>query len=266
MVEFGGGRREFVGVGNLNGKRVLVTGAGQGLGYSIAEQLIDAGANVAVHYFSSGAGAKELKALAEKKKVAVALFQADLTQESEARALPGRAAEALGGLDVLINNAGDMVQRRFLDAIDTAFWNRVFAVNMTSMMWVTQAAVPFLAKAGQSSIVNLSSLAGRRAGGAGAVAYASAKGAILTFTRGLALELAPKGIRVNAVAPGLILGTRFHATHTSEAVTRELTTQIPLGRAGTPGDVARAVVYLASEFDGFITGATLDINGGVYAA
>jgi 3-oxoacyl-[acyl-carrier protein] reductase len=266
MFEIRGGRGKFAGMGNLTGKRVLVTGAGQGLGYAIAEHLIDAGANVAAHYFSSGAGAKDLKARAEKKKLAVAIFQADLTQEREALALPGLAAESLGGLDVLINNAGDMVQRRFLDAMDTAFWNRVFAINMTSMMWVTQASVPFLAKAGQSSIVNLSSLAGRRAGGAGAVAYASAKGAIVTFTRGLSMELASKGIRVNAVAPGLILGTRFHATHTSEAVTRDLTAQIPLGRAGTPGDVARAVVYLASEYDGFITGATLDINGGVYAA
>jgi 3-oxoacyl-[acyl-carrier protein] reductase len=88
----------------------------------------------------------------------------------------------------------------------------------------------------------------------------------LTFTRGLALELAPKGIRVNSVAPGLILGTRFHATHTGEAAVDEMTRQIPLGRAGTPADVARAVLFLASEFDGFITGATLDINGGVYAA
>jgi 3-oxoacyl-[acyl-carrier protein] reductase len=253
-------------MGNLNGKRVLVTGAGQGLGHSIAEHLIEAGANVAAHYFSSKDGAQELKALGDSKNRNVSLFQADLTRENEARALPGLAAEALGGLDVLINNAGDLVQRRPLDAMDTAYWERVFTINMTSMMWVTQAAVPFLAKAGQSSIVNLSSLAGRRAGGAGAVAYASAKGAILTFTRGLALELASKGIRVNAVAPGLIVGTRFHATHTGDAIVRELTSGIPLGRAGVPGDVARAVVYLASEFDGFITAATLDINGGVYAA
>jgi 3-oxoacyl-[acyl-carrier protein] reductase len=253
-------------MGNLNGKRVLVTGAGQGLGYSIAEHLLEAGANVAVHYFSSRAGATELASLAEKKNRGVSVFQADLTQESEARALPGLAAAALGGLDILINNAGDLVQRRFLDAIDTAYWDRVFAINLTSMMWVTQAAVPFLAKAGQSSIVNLSSVAGRKGGGPGSLAYACTKGAILTFTRTLSMELASKGIRVNAVAPGLIVGTRFHATHTSEAAVRDITSQIPVGRAGTPADVARAVVYLASEFDGFITGATLDINGGVYAA
>jgi 3-oxoacyl-[acyl-carrier protein] reductase len=251
---------------HLNGKRALVTGAGQGLGYAIAEHLLEAGADVAVHYFSSQAGANEIKALGEKKNRRVPLFRADLTEEKEARALPGLAASALGGLDILINNAGDLVQRRSLESIDAEYWNRVFAINLTSVMWVTQAAVPFLAKAGQSSIVNLSSLAGRKGGGVGSLAYASSKGAILTLTRALALELAPKGIRVNAVAPGLIDGTRFHATHTGEAAVRDMARQIPLGRAGAPADVARAVLFLASEFDGFITGATLDINGGVYTA
>jgi 3-oxoacyl-[acyl-carrier protein] reductase len=252
-------------MGNVNGKRVLVTGGGQGLGYAIAAHLLEAGADVAVHYFSSQAGA-EIKSLGEEKNRRVCLLQADLTQEKEALALPGLAAGALGGLDILINNAGDMVQRRPLESMDAEFWNRVFAINLTSLLWVTQAAVPFLAKAGQSSIVNLSSLAGRKGGGPGSLAYATTKGAILTLTRALALELAPKGIRVNAVAPGLIAGTRFHATHTGDAAVREMTRQIPLGRAGMPADVARAVLYFASEFDGFITGATLDINGGVYSA
>ena len=253
-------------MGNVNGKRVLVTGGGQGLGYAIAQHLLEAGAEVALHYFSSQAGANDIKSLGEKKNRRVCLFQADLTQEKEAHALPGLAAGALGGLDILINNAGDMVQRRALESIDADYWNRVFAVNLTSLMWVTRAAVPFLVQAGQSSIVNLSSLAGRKGGGPGSLAYATTKGAILSFTRTLALELASKGIRINAVAPGLILGTRFHATHTSDAAVRDMTRQIPLGRAGSPDDVARAVLYLASEFDGFITGATLDINGGVYAA
>jgi 3-oxoacyl-[acyl-carrier protein] reductase len=253
-------------MGNLNGKRVLVTGAGQGLGQSIAEHFLEAGANVAAHYYSSEEGAKEIKLLGEKKVRVVALFQADLTKEAEASALPRRAAEALGGLDILINNAGDMVQRRPLEAMDTAYWERVFAVNLTSLMWVTQAAVPLLTKSSQSSIVNLSSLAARNGGGAGSIAYASTKGAILTFTRGLAKEVAPKGIRVNAVAPGLIAGTRFHATHTGEAAIRELTRTIPLGRPGEPADVARAVLFLASEYDGFITGAALDINGGVFVS
>jgi 3-oxoacyl-[acyl-carrier protein] reductase len=134
------------------------------------------------------------------------------------------------------------------------------------MMLVTRAATPGLATSGQSSIVNLASLAGRKGGHPGSLVYATAKGSVLTWTRALATELAPKGVRVNAVAPGLILGTRFHNTHTAPASAQASIQQIPLGRAGTPEDVARAVVFLASEYDGFITGATLDINGGVYAA
>jgi 3-oxoacyl-[acyl-carrier protein] reductase len=133
-------------------------------------------------------------------------------------------------------------------------------------MLVSRAAIPWLAKSGQASIVNLSSLAGRKGGHPGSLAYSAVKGAVLTWTRALANELASQGVRVNSVAPGFILGTRFHATHTAQASAQATVQQIPLGRAGAPEDVARAVVFLASEYDGFITGATLDINGGVYAA
>lgn len=253
-------------MGNLSGKRALVTGGGQGLGYAVVKHLVDTGADVAIHYFSSETGARELKSLAEKKGRRAEIFRADLTKEAEATALVNNAANFLGGLDVLVNNAGDLVQRRWIQDVDAAFWERVMNVNVSSMLWVTRAAVPWLAKAGQASIVNLSSLAGRKGGHPGSLVYSTAKGAVLTWTRALANELAPKGIRVNCVAPGLILGTRFHNTHTTEASAQATIQQIPLGRAGTPEDVARAVVYLASEFDGFITGATIDINGGVYAA
>jgi len=131
-------------------------------------------------------------------------------------------------------------------------------------MLVTRQAVPHLAAAKSSSIVNLASLAGRMGGHAGSLAYSAAKGAVLTWTRSLARELGPRGIRVNAVAPGLILGTSFHNTHTTPESAAATIAGIPLGRAGTPADVARAVAFLASEGDGFITGATLDINGGVF--
>lgn len=253
-------------MGDLHGKRALVTGGGQGLGYAIVEHLLQAGADVAIHYFSSETGARELKTLAEKKARRAEIFRADLTKESEAAALVNDAAHYLGGLDVLVNNAGDLVQRRRLEEVDAAFWERVLNVNLTSMLWVTRAAVPWLEKAGGASIVNLSSLAGRKGGHPGSLVYSTAKGAVLTWTRALATELAPRGIRVNAVAPGFILGTRFHSTHTSEENAKKTIESIPLGRAGRPDDVARAVVYLASEYDGFITGATLDINGGVYSA
>jgi 3-oxoacyl-[acyl-carrier protein] reductase len=250
----------------LKGKRALVTGGGQGLGYAIVEALIAARADVAIHYFSSEASARELKQKAAAAGVRAEIFRADLTKESDAKALADAAATFLSGLDILINNAGDLVERRTLSALDLPFWERVMNVNLTSMMLVTRAAEPWLVKAGGASIVNLSSLAGRKGGHPGSLAYATAKGAVLTWTRALATELAPQGVRVNAVAPGLILGTRFHNTHTTRESAQATIQAIPLSRAGTPDDVARAVAYLASEYDGFITGATLDINGGVYAA
>ena len=148
--------------------------------------------------------------------------------------------------------------------MDTEFWHKVMDINLTSMMFVTKAAAHYLTKNENSSIVNLASLAGRKGGHPGSLVYATSKGAILTFTRALASELGPKGVKVNAVAPGLILGTSFHNTHTTKESAAETIAGIPIQRAGNADDVARAVLYLASEYDGFITGATLDINGGVY--
>jgi 3-oxoacyl-[acyl-carrier protein] reductase len=253
-------------MGNLKGKRALVTGASQGIGAAIAETLVDSGADVCLHYFQSDATPRQLAAKAESRGQRALVLQADLRQESEVNALLQRTTEFLGGLDVLINNAGSLVARRKLEEVDLSFWDEVIKINMTTMMLVTRAALPELVKAGSASIVNVASLAGRKGGHGGSLVYSSAKGAIITWTRALAAELGPRGVRVNCVAPGLILGTRFHDTHTSKESADETVRGIPLGRAGSAEDVARAVGYLASEYDGFITGATLDINGGVYCA
>lgn len=251
----------------LAARKALVTGGGQGLGAAITRRLIECGCDVAVHYFSSRAGAERLAELAQTKGGRAKIFQANLTIPEEADSLVENATHFLGGLDILVNNAGDLVERRRLPEIDASYWQRVQEVNVNSLLWVTRAATPHLTRAKDgASIINLASLAGRKGGHPGSLAYSTAKGAILTWTRALAVELAPAGIRVNAVAPGLILGTHFHATHTTDESARATTAQIPLGRAGTPDDVARAVAFLASEYDGFLTGATLDINGGVYCA
>ncbi len=253
-------------IAKLAGKRALITGGGQGLGQAIARELMHHGCDLALHYFSSRVGATQLKAEAEAIGRRCEALQADLTVEAEATAMVGRAAGFLGGLDILVNNSGDLLARRGLAEIDTEFWQRSYNVNVTSMMYVTRAALPWLVKPGAASIVNLGSLAGRKGGHAGSLAYSTMKGAVITWTRALAAELGPAGIRVNALAPGLILGTRFHDTHTTGESARKTIDAIPLGRAGTSEDVARAVAFLASEFDGFITGSTMDINGGVYCA
>jgi 3-oxoacyl-[acyl-carrier protein] reductase len=256
-------------MGSLIGKRALVTGGAQGIGKAITEALLAAGSDVAIQYHSSADGARELAATAGRLGRRFSAFAADLTKERAAATMVGEAAAFLGGIDILVNNAGGLVARRTLDAIDLDFWRTVADVNMTSLMVVTRQALPFLADAGGkdgAAVVNLSSLAGRKGGHGGSLAYSTQKGAILTFTRSLSAEVAGKGIRVNAVTPGLILGTQFHNTHTTKESADKTIADIPLRRAGTVEDVARPVVFLASEYDGFITGATIDINGGVYCA
>ena len=248
----------------LAGKNVLITAGAQGIGESITRHFIDSGANVAIHYFSSADTANQLTKYAISKGQKAIAISGDLTVEAEATALVDQTVQALGSLDILINNAGSLVARNMLNEMETEFWHKVMDINLTSMMFVTRAASPHLAKNDNSSIVNLASLAGRKGGHPGSLAYSTSKGAILTFTRALSAELGPQGIRVNAVAPGLILGTSFHNTHTTKASADATVAGIPIQRAGDADDVARAVVYLASEYDGFITGATLDINGGVY--
>lgn len=250
----------------LVGKRVLVTAAGQGLGAAIADELLARGCDVAVHYRRSAAGAEALVARAVAQGRRACAIAADLTVRTEAEACVDRAVEALGGLDILVNNAGDLVARRSLAEIDADFLRASLAINLESMIWVTQRARPALEAAAPAAIVNLASLAGRKGGHAGSLVYSTAKGAVITWTRALAAELGPKGVRVNCVAPGLILGSAFHATHTTAESAAATVAGIPVGRAGSPEDVARAVAYFASEYDGFVSGATLDLNGGVYCA
>lgn len=248
----------------LAGKNILITAGAQGIGEAITRHFIDSGAHVAIHYFSSADRANELTDYSKSKGVNAIAIGGDLTKEADANALVEKTVANLGSLDILINNAGSLVARKRLHELEVEFWHRVMDINMTSMLFVTRAAAPHLTKNENSSIINLASLAGRKGGHAGSLAYATSKGAILTFTRALASELGPEGTRVNAVAPGLILGTAFHNTHTTKESAAKTIEGIPIKRAGNADDVARAVLYLASEYDGFITGATLDINGGVY--
>lgn len=252
----------------LTGKRVLVTGGASGIGGAISSELAAQGATVFVHYYSSKHAVEELQQEVVESGVGEIIpLQADLTKEESVNAFANDVANLTSTLDILVNNTGDLVERHTLSDIKNDFWEQVMAVNVTSMMMVTRALLPMLKQAEEgASIVNLSSLAGRKGGHGGSLAYSTSKGAVLTFSRSLAAELAGDGIRVNSVTPGLILGTRFHATHTTDESANKTISEIPLKRAGNPLDVARAVAFFASEYNGFITGATLDINGGVYMA
>lgn len=253
-------------MGALKVKNVFITGTSQGIGAITSKALIEAGCNIAMHYFRSDETPLQLKKLADSKTQKAICIQADLTDEKQAIKAVKAAADFLGSIDILINNSGSLVERRYLSAITNDYWQTLLDVNLKSMMLATREALPFLNKKEGSSIVNVSSMAGRTGGHGGSLVYSATKGAVLTWSRSLAKELGPQGIRVNAVAPGLIEGTSFHATHTTRESAIKTIENIPLGRSGVPEDVARAIVFLASEYDGFINGATLDINGGIYCA
>jgi 3-oxoacyl-[acyl-carrier protein] reductase len=256
--------------GKLNGKRALVTAGAQGIGLAISRHLLAAGCDVFVHYHRSAEAARALAAEAAPLGRRCASAGADLTEPAECERVVAEAVAFLGGLDLLVNNAGSLVARVPLAEADDEYWAEVMSLNLGSMRRVSRFAAPHLAAAakagGGASIVNLSSIAGQRGGAPGSLAYSTAKGAVLAFTRALALELGPAGVRVNALAPGLILGSQFHTVHTKPEAIRATIATIPVGRAGTTDDVARAAVFLAAEFDGFITGATIDLNGGTYMA
>lgn len=246
---------------DLTGRRALVTGAGHGIGSAIAERLASAGADVVVHYGTSADAARDVAARMVAMGRRAWTVQADVTDPVEVQSLLDAAVGYLGGLDILVTNAGHLVQRCPIEAMEVSLWHQILDVNATSTFLTCRAAIPALREGG-GRIITMSSLAAHNGGGPGGVAYAAAKAAVSGLTRGLAKELAPDGITVNAVAPGFIGGTAFHGTFTPEAAQKAIVDGIPLGRAGTPGDVADVVLWLASTLSGFVTGATIDINGG----
>ncbi len=245
---------------NLAGRRALVTGSGHGLGRAIALALAEAGADVVVHYGTSGSEAEQTVEDIRKLGVRSIALRADVTDADAVDELVAEATAFLGGLDILVTNAGHLVQRCEIREMETALWHRIIDVNTTSTFLTVRAALSAL-EASAGVIVTMSSLAAHSGGGAGAVAYATAKAGIGGFTRALAKEVGPLGIRVNAVAPGFIDGTKFHATFTSPEVVPGIISTIPLGRSGKPDDVAGAVLFLASPLANFVSGETLDLTG-----
>ena len=247
---------------DFTGKVALVTGGGRDIGRGISLTLAEGGAKVVVNYYRSKEGAQETVRLIEEKGGEAVAIQADVTKPDEVKKMVDQAVEAFGGeIHILVNNAGGLLARKKLAEIDQDFWRKVMDVNLNSVLYVTQAVLPHMPDGG--AIVNLSSLAARNGGGGGALAYSTAKGAVLTFTRGLAKELGPRNIRANCVSPGLI-ATTFHDTFTPADARSSVAAGTPLRREGKAEEVGEAVAYLASDASSFITGESLEINGGTY--
>jgi 3-oxoacyl-[acyl-carrier protein] reductase len=249
---------------DLTGRRALVTGAGTGIGAAIARALGAAGADVAVHYSSSKDGAEAVAADLRAAGRSAVTVGADLTDTQAAGAAVEQAATALGGLDVLVNNAGHLVGRSSVAEMTDEHWAAVMDVNVTSAFATTRAAIPYLTASRAGRVILMSSLAAENGGGAGSAAYAAAKAALVGFARGLAKELAPSGVTVNTLAPGFIGATAFHDTFTPPQAQAAIVQGVPLGRAGTVDDVSGATLFLASDLAAYVTGQVIDVNGGLY--
>lgn len=246
---------------NLSGKVAIVTGGARDIGRAVSVRLAQCGATVVVNYRSAEDPSKANETVEQIKSLggkAVAIA-GDVTNSEEVAALVKKSVEACGSIDILVNNAGGMVARKKMHEMDENFWDCVIDLNLKSTWLVTKEVLPLMVDGGV--IVNIASQAGRDGGGPGSLAYATAKGGVITFTRGLAKELGPRKIRVNSVCPGMI-NTLFHDTFTSPEVRKKVAGMTPVGREGEACEVANLVAFLASDAASFVNGASIDINGG----
>jgi len=246
---------------DLKGKKVLVTGSSSGIGAATAIMFSQQGCFVGVHYFRTTAGGEKTLEQVKKNSDGV-LLRADVREEKQVGEMVEQFAKKAGGIDILVNNAGDLIDRQTFETATVDFHSDIYATNVRSVFLATRSALPYLKKS-RGNIVNIGSIAGHTGGGPGSGFYAGAKAAVATETISMAKEFAPYGIRVNSVLPGII-ETRFHQRYSSPQRRKKLAEENPLGRNGTAEDVAKAVLFLASEAAGFITGEYIAVNGGFY--
>ncbi|MEH0152795.1 glucose 1-dehydrogenase [Limibacter armeniacum] len=246
---------------NMKGKVAIVTGGARDIGRAISIKLASLGVKVVVNYYNNPEEAQEtIEMIKEAGGEAIAV-QGDMTKNTDILTLVSETVNTYGDqIHILVNVAGGLVARKTIEEMDEAFWDNMMTLNLKTVFMVTKAVKPYMPQG--SSIVNFASQAGRDGGGPGAAAYATAKGAVMTYTRALAKEFGPQQIRVNALCPGMI-STTFHDTFTKDEVRTKVAASTPLRREGEAREVADLVAYLASEESSFLTGNNIDINGGL---
>ena len=246
---------------DLKGMRVLVTGASSGIGSAAAILLSRQDCYIGVHYFRTPDGAEKTLEQVKKNSDGI-LLRADIRDEKQVGAMVEQFADKAGGIDILINNAGSLIDRQPFETATLDYHEDIYATNVRSIFLVTRAALEYL-KQSKGNIVNIGSVGGHTGGAAGSGIYCSAKAAVATETIAMAKEFAKYGIRVNSVLPGFI-ETRFHEQFSTTQRRKEVAGQTPLGRNGTAQDVAKAILFLASDAASFITGEYIAVNGGLY--
>jgi len=246
----------------LTGQVALITGASSGIGRATAEALARAGVRVGVNYHKNQKGAAQAVETIQAAGGEGLAIHADVTQGDDVRTMVAAIRKKWGRLDVLVNNAGDLLARRTLADMTEEYWDQIMDLNLKSAFLCVQAVWEEMAARKSGCIINVSSIAGRNGGGLGAAAYAAAKGGLLTYTKGLAKELAPHGVRVNGIAPGVI-ATPYHERYSPPELMQKFVATIPLGRAGSSEEIADVIVFLASPAARYITGETVEVNGGM---
>jgi len=247
----------------FDNKNVIVTGASTGIGRASAIEFAKCGARVVVNYFHSAKAADDVVNLILSEGGKAIAIKADVSKASGVDYLIKQSIDFFGDrIDILVNNAGGLLERKAIMEMSEELWDACFDLNVKSIFLCCQAVVPVMKKHGYGKIVNVSSIAARNGGGPGAAHYSSSKSAVLTFTKGLAKELAGSGITVNNVAPGVI-STPFHDKFTSKEMRENFKNAIPVGREGTAQETAWSILFLASDYADYIVGETLEINGGL---
>jgi 3-oxoacyl-[acyl-carrier protein] reductase len=246
---------------DLTGKVALISGASSGIGAATAAVFADLGARVAIGYHQNRKGAEQVQdGIVAAGGQAIAL-SADVREAAGIRALVEGATQRFGPIDILVNNAGSLVERMKLREITAEKWDNIMNLNLKSAMLCSQAVAPTMMERKSGAIVNIVSIAGRNGGGPGAGAYATAKGGLISFTKALAKEMAPFGVRVNAVSPGVI-DTPFHEVFSTPEMIRSFVAGIPMSRTGKSLECATVIAFLASAAASYIVGETVEVNGG----